>query len=228
MLPKILSQSTNQLVYDSLKKAIISGQLAPGSPLVERNLTEQLGVSRTPVNQAINRLEAENLVFRLPNKRVIVAQISLKDLHHLYTLRACLEVQAVKWAIPRITPAVIELMESNIERMAHYGKAQDHERITQINVAFHRIIHEAGDSLYLSMFMDKIQDATRLFRGQSIYYPGRIEAIIKDHQDITRAIERKDEDAAVRHIMDHVNGALHALVDQYNPTDGAAAHTDVA
>ena len=223
MLAKIRTQGTSQIAYEELKKAIISGKLTSGVPLVERDLAAQLGVSRTPVHEAINRLEAEHLVHRLPNKRVVVAEISATDLQQLYTIRASLEVLAAKWAIPRITPGVITAMENNLDRMEHYGKTFDHERISQLNVAFHRIILDTSKSWYLSMYMDKIHDATRLFRAQSTYLPGRIEAIIKDHREIVQAFESKDEESAIRCITKHVEDAWHALVDQYNPADASAS-----
>lgn len=227
MLSRIHTQGTNQLVYDELKKAIIKGALSPGTPLVERDLAERLGVSRTPVHEAINRLEAEHLVIRLPNKRVIVAEVSLEDLRHLYTIRANLEVLAAKWAMPHMTPAILDTMRQNIDRMAQYNETGDTERMAQLNSAFHHCILDAGKSWYLTMFMDKIHDAVRLFRVQSIYHPGRVEIIIRDHKDILRAFEERDEEAAVRHITAHVMGALQVLVEQYQPADKSAPVPDV-
>lgn len=217
MLARVKTQGTSQLVYEELKKAIISGTLSPGSALVERDLAEQMGVSRTPVHEAINRLEAEHLVLRLPNKRVVVAEISLEDLVQLYTIRSNLEVLAVKWAMPRMTPVLLDTMRKNITRMGQYGKADDPERMAQLNFAFHRCILDAGQSWYLAMFMDKIHDAVRLFRVHSVYLPGRVEAIIRDHENILKAFEERDEEAAIRHITAHVEGALKALIDQYHP-----------
>lgn len=228
MLPKVKTQGTNQLIYEELKKAIINGTLSPGSSLVERDLAELMGVSRTPVHEAVNRLEAEHLVLRLPNKRVVVAEISLEDLVQLYTIRSNLEVLAVKWAMPRMTPAILEAMRKNIDRMAQYGYTDDAERMAQLNSGFHRCILDAGQSWYLTMFMEKIQDSVRLFRAQAIYLPGRVSAIIRDHENILHAFTQRDEETAIRHITAHVEGALQALVDQYHPNSEEAAATDVA
>ena len=223
MLSQVKAQGTNQLVYEELKKAIISGALSPGASLVERDLAEQMGVSRTPVHAAINKLESEHLVFRLPNKRVVVAEISLEDLVQLYTIRGNLEALAAKWAMPHMTRATFNAMRNNISRMSQYGRAGDQERVAQLNVAFHRCILDAGSSWYLSMFMDKIYDAVRLFRVHSAYLPGRVEAVIMDHENILQAFENRDEEAAIHHLTSHVKGALHTLIDLYRPNDTAVS-----
>jgi DNA-binding GntR family transcriptional regulator len=100
--------------------------------------------------------------------------------------------------------------------------------MAQLNMAFHRCILDTGQSWYLAMFMDKIHDAVRLFRVQSIYLPGRVAAIIRDHEDILRDFEERDEEAAIRHITAHVDGALKALIDQYHPGDEGLTIPDVA
>lgn len=215
MLPKVHPRNTNQIAYEELKKAIISGVLQPGVALVERDLAEQMGISRTPVHEAINRLESEHLAMRLPNKRVVVAEISLEDLIHLYTIRTDLEVLAVRWSMPRTTSATIDKLKKNLARMVQYGKAEDLERVLETNVQFHRIIMETASSWYLSMFLEKIHDSVRLFRGQSVYLPGRVEAIIRDHENIIRAFQDRDETVAINYITAHLQGALDGLIAQY-------------
>ena len=215
MLPKLQLKDANQMVYDELKKAIISGLLTSGSPLVERELAAHLGVSRTPVHEAINRLEAEHLVQRLPNKRTVVARISEQDLVQLYTIRTQLEELAISWAMPHLDDEVLEKLRDNLRRMAHYGNAGDAERIAGLNTAFHNIIVETSRSWYLSAFMENIQDAVRLFRGHAVYLPGRVEHILDEHTRLVQALEARDEEAALKHIRAHVWSALEALLAQY-------------
>jgi DNA-binding GntR family transcriptional regulator len=221
MLPKIELRSASRIVYEELKKAIITRSLQAGAPLVERDLAELMGVSRTPVHEAINRLESEQLVLRLPNKRAAVAEISLNDLMQLYTIRTALEVLAVRWGMPHMTPEVIAKLKKNLSRMKQYGEADDLERVAQMNAEFHRIIMETAQSRHLTMFLEKIHDSVRLFRIQSVHTPNRVGTIIRDHGEIIRTFENRDVEGAIQHISEHLQSALEALLSQYRQTQGA-------
>lgn len=211
-LAKIEAKDINEIVYEELKKAIIGGSLSSGSSLVERELASTLGVSRTPVHEALNRLETERLVQRLPNKRVVVARVSRTDLVQLYTIRSGLEELAVSWAMPNLNKEIISKLRLNLKRMAQYREAEDGIRVAELNYEFHNIIVEASQSMYLSMFMKNIQDAARLFRGHAVYLPGRVASIVADHTALVQAMEDRDQAKALLTIRSHVQGALDALL----------------
>ncbi|GHS98474.1 GntR family transcriptional regulator [Synergistales bacterium] len=205
-LPAKKSLSVQAL--EELRLDILEGKIPPGTCLVERTLAESMGISRTPVHDALNVLVVEKLVRKLPNNGFVVAQIEKTDIIQLYTIRLQLEPLAVEWALPNISPTVIGRLKKNTDRMEKCLLESDMTCIRKANVQFHQIILAAAQSHVLTSFIEQIQSNSRLFQIRSLSVPGRTAEVIKEHRTIIAALEKPDVSAAVASMKVHLTNAL--------------------
>ena len=134
------------VVFNTLRKAILRGELKPGERLMEIALANRLGVSRTPVREAIRMLEQEGLVIMIPRKGAQVAQITMKDLNDVLEVRLGLEELAMQFACKRITQEEIGEMKQALEEIERLQEAEDVTALAEADVAFHDIIYKATDN----------------------------------------------------------------------------------
>ena len=213
MLPRLPERkSLSATVLEKLRAAILEGKIPPDTRLVERSLSEEMGISRTPVHEALNRLVNEKLVKKLPNNGFVVARIEKKDIVQLYTIRLHLETLAVQWALPGLTPQIIDRLKKNVARMERYVLKSDMERATEANAQFHQIILSAAQSHVLVDFVELLQRNVRLFRMHSVSLPGRSAQVVAEHKEIIETLERRDEEQAVASMKAHLNNALNLVL----------------
>ena len=132
------------LVFEALRDAIIRGILKPGERLMEVQLAEELGVSRTPVREAIRKLELEDLVVMIPRKGAYVSGISLKDIADVFEVRAAVEALAAGLAAERITDEELEELERILVKKAEIIDANDLDRLVEIDISFHESLYHAS------------------------------------------------------------------------------------
>jgi len=221
MISKLAAvKSLSERAFEELRSAILEGKIPPGTRLVERTLAESMGISRTPVHDALNSLVAKRLVKKLPNKGFVVARLEKKDIVQLYTLRLHLESLAVQWALPNLTAGILEKLRSNVKRMEACAHQTDMECIIEANVEFHRIILSAADSSILTGFIEQVQSNARLFRIRSMNTPNRIPRVIEEHRNLIDALEKRDEAAAGECIRIHLGNALNSILATLDSADG--------
>jgi len=134
--------SLSDMVYHHVYEAITEGVYHDGDLLVEMKIAEELGVSRTPVREALKQLERENLVVALPNRGVMVRGMSSEDITDIYTIRALLEGQAAYWAAERSTPEQLDQMLEVLELMEIYTRRNDVARLVRLDSKFHGILYD--------------------------------------------------------------------------------------
>jgi DNA-binding GntR family transcriptional regulator len=201
-------KNLSETALEELRSAILEGKVPPGTRLIERNLADDMGISRTPVHEALKVLLAEKLVSKLPNNGFMVARIERKDIVQLYEIRQQLEPLAVQWALPNISPSTIKSLKKNVKCMERCLAESDMECIRKANVQFHQIILAATQSHVLTSFIEQIQANARLFQIRSLSVPGRTAQVIKEHSAIIEALEKADEAAAVASMRTHLSNAL--------------------
>lgn len=214
------TKSLSERAFEELRSAILEGKIPPGTRLVERTLAESMGISRTPVHDALNSLVAKRLVKKLPNKGFVVARLEKKDIVQLYTLRLHLETLAVQWALPNLTAGILEKLRNNVKRMEACAHHTDMECIIEANVEFHRIILSAADSSILTGFIEQVQSSARLFRIRSVNTPNRIPRVIEEHRNLIAALENRDEAVAAECIRIHLGNALNSILTTLDSADG--------
>jgi DNA-binding GntR family transcriptional regulator len=171
-----------------------------------------MGVSRTPVREAIRRLEAEGFVVSIPRKGVVVSRADKEEIVQLYSIRAELEGLAARWAIENADEDDIRKLDEVISRMEETAASGDLDGVVQSNALFHDAIAQASKSRILCTLLKTLQDNIQRFRFQSLHLPGRPEAALAEHKEIVAAIKEKKTEEADRLLKEHLQNARAAAL----------------
>ena len=200
------------VVFNTLRQAILTGELKPGERLMEIHLANKLGVSRTPIREAIRKLELEGLVNIIPNKGAYVTGISDKDVHDIYMIRSMLEGLCVRWATEHITQEQLEELDEIILLSEYHMDKGHSDQLTELDGRFHQILYEASQSRILDHVLSDFHKYVQLARRTSVKTEERAIKSIGEHNEILNAIKAKDAEKAGNlatiHIM-HVMENLH-------------------
>lgn len=193
-----------ELVYEELRKLIMTGQIKPGTRMMEIDLAESMGVSRTPVREAIRQLEKDNLVTIEPRRGAYVSDISPEDIGDMLLVREQLEGLATCLAAENMSDEEIEelvRMKDAYEQAYEKGTMQD---LIEIDTRFHSIISNSCGNEYLISVLQELQDQVLRFRY--IYFKSikRAAEVIEDHANILESIVSRDGNAAKKYAEDHV------------------------
>jgi DNA-binding GntR family transcriptional regulator len=207
-------RTMQQIVYETIKDGILKGVYAPGQRLITKDLATELGVSRMPVREALQRLDAATgLVTLIPRKGAVVNDSSSeKDLVEIYNLRAILEGMSTRLACPNMTEEQINKLESINKEIIHLEGTVNEEYFQELNLGFHSIIWKMADSPRLIGILKLLYDASRGYRYISIKLPGRLDAIVSEHKAIIDALRKKDALLAEKIIKGHYENTLEWLV----------------
>lgn len=204
------------VVFQTLRQAILKGELQPGERLMEIKLAESLGVSRTPIREAIRKLELEGLVVMIPRKGAAVANITEKDTKDVLEVRRTLEMFAVEVACDRITEEqLVELKKAAKEFEASKG-SMDLIRIAETDMNFHEIIYEATQNERLVQMLNNLRENMYRYRIEYLKDPNYYDSLVKEHQEILGAIEKKDKEHARKCMRDHIDNQQFAVISKLN------------
>lgn len=206
-------------VFRRLREDILSGVYQEHEELREIAIGEELGVSRTPVREALRQLELEGLVTIIPNKGAYVTGITRKDVLDIYRIRSMLEGMCARWATEHITEKQIEELEEVLllsEFHLHKSSKEQTEQVTELDGKFHKILYEASDSRILEHVLSDFHKYVQMARAMSVGEKNRAEKSIQEHREILEAIKKHDGDLAEklanRHIL-NVMENLHLAAD---------------
>jgi DNA-binding GntR family transcriptional regulator len=189
-------------VYERVRSAILDGELAPGAVMSQVALAEDLGISRTPLREALRMLQSEGLVEGEPNRRVRVAPMTARDLEELYVMRITLEAEAIRLSVPHMTSEDLARLEGQMAEMAHYAAAKDYRRWNIPHEQFHRgLTAHAGErvNFVLRQMFDHAERYRRLHIGQ-----GPSAWATAQHRDILDACEAGDRDLSAGLLASHL------------------------
>lgn len=213
-----------EAVFARLRQAILSGELAAGSRLVERELAEQLGVSRTPVREAFRKLEQEGLVAQFGRRNLIVRELSVEEVREILAIRAVLEGLAAELAAQRARPEQLAAFGSLLERMETALAAGDTAELGVLNERFHGTLYAAAGSRRLSGMLDGLREQAGMFAQRGYRVPGRAARAVAEHRSIVAAIAGRDPEAAQRAAQQHVWRSEDNLVAGLPATRDATTH----
>ncbi|HPP37063.1 MAG TPA: GntR family transcriptional regulator [Thermosynergistes sp.] len=205
-------KNAREAAFEKIKEAIIKGHFKPGEKLVEQTLAQEMGVSRTPVREAIRRLEAEGFVVSIPRKGVVVSRADKEEIVQLYSIRAELEGLAARWAIENADEDDMRKLDEAISRMEETAASGDLDGVVQSNALFHDAIAQASKSRILCTLLKTLQDNIQRFRFQSLHLPGRPVAALAEHKEIVAAIKEKKAEEADRLLKEHLQNACAAAL----------------
>ena len=210
-------------VFTSLRDAILYGHLKPGERLVEQELAQQLDISRTPVREALRKLELEGLVAYVPRKGIVVVGVSSEDAVEIYTIRAVLEGLAARLAANNIVDEELITLKRLLSGMKECIEKNRIDALISIHSNFHHAIAKASRSPRLYHMIISLCDYVKNFGEIPCYLPGRLLYGWEEHKEIIEAIERKDneraEQAARHHIMRAKESLLRAITSEQDQTD---------
>jgi DNA-binding GntR family transcriptional regulator len=198
----------SQKVYRALKTEIIKGSLKPGTKLSEGKIAEQMGVSRTPVREALKELAAEGFVKMNPNQAVVVSNASVEDIQEVLQIRGVLEGLAARLATKTINEEEIKELEKYQKQMEYYTKKDDVLAFSEMDAEFHELILNICGNNKLIQIRKNISDQAHRYRIRSLSIPGRLKYSLKEHQEIVEALKRKDAEQADRLSQKHIENVL--------------------
>lgn len=199
------------VVFNTLREAILKGELQPGERLMELQLASKLGVSRTPIREAIRMLEQEGLAVTVPRKGAEVARMTLKDMEDVLEIREALDELAAQIACERISSEQMNrLMDTKkeFERILASGEVKE---IADVDVKFHDIIYEATDNAKLVYLLNNLREQLFRYRVEYLKNPENYPALIQEHEAIVSALEARDKVKVTEAMHEHVTNQAVAV-----------------
>lgn len=203
--------SLREVAYTQIKQRIISCTLRPGEAINEAHLTQLLGLGRTPVHQALHRLEMEGMVTILPRKGVMVTPISLNDILDMIEVRRCNEQLCVKLAVERAQLDDFQRMRAIIERTPALLAQRDVKGLMEVDLQFHLAISAAARNRVLAELLRSLHEKQARFWFLTLSEMHHSERIYQEHLQILGAMEQRDSAAAIAAIDHHIDDFRRAI-----------------
>ncbi len=210
------SKPLYEQTYSALRSAILSGEISVDERLIESQLAQRFQVSRTPVREAIRRLQQENLLASDGDGALYITKLSLHDAIKLYDCRIALEQLSVVGACENATTEQLKAIEQTLvqaESLAQQGHKQLQDKLLDLNFDFHRLIAQSSDNPWLVPLLDRLSNHTRLLRTQTLQTEPDITNIHSEHRQVYEAIAHRDAPAAVKYITHHLTASQQRIVE---------------
>lgn len=217
---KIARVPVSEQTHEILKQAIITGMLAPGERLYEEKLTEKLEVSRTPLREAISKLELEGLVYKFPTGGTFVTKLSIEQVKQIYSVRSVLEGLAVREAVEKITQTEISRFREISNKIAHYTERGENEEVASLGSQFHDLIHKISGNQVCMDMMKNLSNHIERYRRIAIAVPGRKIDAYKEHLVLIELLSNRQAVEAEQSMREHVLKASITLINKLNKIFG--------
>lgn len=206
--------SLSSRVFRTIRENILSGKYTTDEELKEKSIGEELGVSRTPVREALRQLELEGLVTIIPNKGAYVVGISRKDIRDIYEIRSRLEGLCARWAAVNITEEQLEELEENIYLSDFHSAKGNSQQVVELDNKFHEILYNASDSRELRHVLLDFHHYVQRVRKITLAVPARAVNSNDEHRKIVEALKRHDADEAECLANEHMMNTIRNM-DNY-------------
>lgn len=201
------------VVFNTLRQAILRGELKPGERLMEIQLANKLGVSRTPIREAIRKLELQGLVLVIPRKGAEVADIKEKSLRDVLEVRKALEELSVQLACEKITKEEIEELKEAAETFKKAQKTKDITQIAEADVHFHDIINTASGNQKLIQLLNNLREQMYRYRVEYLKNPEVYPQLIAEHEELITKITHHEKQEATKIMCRHIDNQVEAVTD---------------
>ena len=202
------------VVFNTLRKAILTGELKPGERLMEIHLANQLGVSRTPIREAIRKLELEGLVIMIPRRGAEVAQITEKSLKDVLEVRRALDALCAELACDRITQEETERLKKACEKFEKETATGDVTTMAEADVELHDIIVAATGNQRLVQLINNLSEQMYRYRFEYIKDENQHNRLVEEHRMIYESIVNRDKEAAARAARVHIDNQERSIIKQ--------------
>ncbi|MCI7813020.1 MAG: GntR family transcriptional regulator [Lachnospiraceae bacterium] len=201
------------VVFNTLRQAILTGELKPGERLMEIQLANRLGVSRTPVREAIRKLELEGLVVMIPRKGAVVAEITIKDLEDVLEVRGALEVLAVQNACANITEKQLQELKDAASEFKRALSGGDLVECVQADIKFHEIIYGATNNQRLLQLLNNLREQMYRYRMEYLKDKRMYKTLVDEHDAIRKALKKHDPEKAGNAVRIHIENQRKCIID---------------
>ena len=202
------------VVFNTLRRARLTGQLKPGERLMEVHLANKLGVSRTPIREAIRKLELEGLVIMIPRRGAEVARITEKSLKDVLEVRRALDALSVELACDRITEEDMKRLLQACQDFEKAAKGKDASVIAKADVALHDIIVEATGNQRLAQLVNNLSEQMYRYRFVYIKEESKHDMLVAEHREIYESIASRDKERAARAAKLHIDNQEKSIIRQ--------------
>src|SRR3954453_5794403 len=207
-------------VYKRVREAILTGEISAGTAMSQVALADELGVSRTPLREALRMLQSEGLVDAQANRRVTVKPISATDLEELVVMRVALEAEAIRLSVSRLSPEAIAALEGRLAEMAHFAQEKDYARWQQPHTSFHRGLTAPAGARVNAMLGQLSDHAERYRRVHIARSPKAWQTA--GHREILDAAKKGDRERAGRLMAIHLSRTPFDVMELLEPGYDAA------
>ncbi len=207
-----------EIVFTTIRDAIISGKLMPGERLMEKHLAEKIGVSRTPVREALRKLEIEGFVLMTPRKGAIVTVINEKDIKDVLEIRAVLEGLAAALACENMMDAEIDKLMSTKKDFENAVEAKNLDLMVEKDIELHDLIFASTKNNRLVTIINNLREQIHRFRIAYLKDANYLKTIIIEHDKIVQAIVNKDKDVAQELSVNHIKNQEKAVIKSIKTT----------
>ena len=208
-------KSLGQHVFDNLKQAIIRGNIAPGEWLVESHIAQMLGISRTPVREAIHKLEREGLIERQPRGGFTVLGLTRSDIEETFGIRSVLEGYAARLATVKHQPKELQALEKKIEDFKHCLDKKQLKALPEINTEFHELLYDLSKSPRLIHMINGLRD--QIYRFRQMILKNEKFAIISnaDHTQMLKFMRQRDAEKVESLVREHILRGRDAVLKEF-------------
>ncbi len=203
-------------LFSTLKDEILTGKLISGQKLTEKVICDKYGVSRTPVREALQKLEMEGLVESIPNRGFFVLGLTQQDYIDMFTLRKIYEIQAITWAIERITDDEMDALKELYEFMEFYTMKEDVAKMLIINNNFHQTIYSASHNRMLKNLLSSYQEMLKHVENPAHKKEGYLLEVFKEHKAIFDAFAARDKEAGIAAMEMHMDNSKQRYIKSMN------------
>lgn len=189
-------QTLREKILETIREAILKGNLKPGEKVAEPELAERFGISRTPIREAFRQLESEGYLTVIPRKGAVVTALSERDVQEFYAIKSILEGYAASLAAGKLTDKELEKLDAVNEKLRHLAQDGDVKTFYRIHNEFHEIFLKAADNNKLYELIHQLGLKFNRLRMASLSVNGRMEISVEEHDKLLDAFRRKDGNAA--------------------------------
>ncbi|MGN0349935.1 MAG: GntR family transcriptional regulator [Roseburia sp.] len=199
------------VVFQTLREAILKGDLKPGERLMELRLASKLGVSRTPIREAIRMLELEGLAVTIPRKGAEVARMTEKDMEDVLQIREALDNLAATTACEKISEEALAQLHHSMYEFEESTKTGDVKKIAEADVKFHDIIYQATGNPKLVNLLNNLREQMYRYRVEYLKDEKNYPQLVREHRDMVEGLSRRDREKVVAVMHHHVENQVNAV-----------------
>jgi DNA-binding GntR family transcriptional regulator len=207
--------------YEQIKEAILKIYFAPGTQLQIESLVSELGISRTPIREALLRLEKDGLVRVVPRVGFFVKEFTHHDLEELYEVREVLESRAVKNAVSNLSDEDLDLIDQILDLSVTAVQANDVDKFLEVEIQFHNFLTEHSQNAYLISVLESLRDLSYRWRMLSLRSRESLAISMEEHLNIARATRNKDAELASQLMAEHIRNARQRIMEIVKASEGS-------